>query len=94
MDNTYCSIIPRSSTSKFDCTQEKNKATQFVLEVLDEDVKRERPIREITQLEHEMVQPRDLDTRFGFDRIAINSRIDERTKRLFNAQRRSDTLFL
>jgi hypothetical protein len=94
LDNNYCSLIHRSSTSILDCTQEKEKGTKFSLEVLDEDLKRERQTREVTQLEHELVQPRDLNSQFGFDRAALYNRMDTRDRRLQLSQRRSDGLFL
>lgn len=94
LDKNYCSLINRSSTSRLDCTQDKEQGTKFSLEVLDEDLKRVRTTREVTQLEHELIQPRDLNSQFGFDRASLYNRIDTRDRRLDSAQRRSDTLFL
>ena len=68
LDSNYCALQHKSSYSNLDCTQGKEKATNFTLEVLEEDLKRIRQTREVTQLEHELVQPRDLDSQFGFDR--------------------------
>lgn len=94
LDKTYCNIHKRFSTMKFGCTNKKEDATKFTFEALKEDLKRPKPTREVTQLEHELVSaPRDLDSKFGFNVNIINDRINNRNIKLNYMQNISNSFF-
>ena len=94
LDKTYCNLHQRFSTMKFECTKKEEDATKFTFEALKEDLKRPKPTREVTQLEHELVgAPRDLDSKFGFNVNVLNNRINNRNIKLNYMQNISNSFF-